>query len=92
VRVNAAWLDSLPEDLQALVRESAKEVFAEQREINRAEAAATLDELKTLGVEVHELSEEELAKMEELTAPLYEQFGSLSPETADMIKQIRALG
>jgi TRAP-type C4-dicarboxylate transport system substrate-binding protein len=92
VRVNAAWLDSLPEDLQALVRESAKEVFAEQREINRAEAAATLEELKTLGVEVHELSEEELAKMEELTAPLYEQFGSLSPETAEMIKQIRALG
>ena len=37
-------------------------------------------------------SKEEVAKMEELTAPLYEQFGSLSPETAEMIKQIRALG
>ncbi|MDQ3561174.1 MAG: TRAP transporter substrate-binding protein DctP, partial [Pseudomonadota bacterium] len=80
------------EDLQALVRDSAKEVFAEQRQINRSKAAQTLEELKTLGVEVHELSKEELAKMEELTAPLYEQFGSLSPETAEMIKQIRALG
>jgi TRAP-type transport system periplasmic protein len=92
VRVNAAWLDSLPEDLQALVRDSAKEVFAEQRQINRSKASETLEELKTLGVEVHELSKEELAKMEELTAPLFEEFGSKSPETAEMIKQIRALG
>jgi hypothetical protein len=30
--------------------------------------------------------------MEELTAPLFEQFGSVSPETAEMIAAIRALG
>jgi hypothetical protein len=30
--------------------------------------------------------------MEELTAPLFDEFGSKSPETAEMIKQIRALG
>ena len=92
VRVNAAWLDGLPEDLRTLVRESAKEVFAEQRRINRAEAAQTLEELKKLGVTVHVLPKEQVAKMEELTAPLYEQFGAKSPATADMIKQIRALG
>ena len=92
VRVNAAWLDSLPQDLQDIVRSTAKEAFAEQRKINRAKAAETLEELKKLGVEVHELSAEEIARMEEITAPLYEQFGSLSPETAEMIKQIRALG
>ncbi len=50
VRVNAAWLDSLPEDLRDLVRTSAKEAFAEQRTINRAKASATLEELKALGV------------------------------------------
>ena len=92
VRVNAAWLDSLPQDLQDLVRSSAKEAFAEQRKINRAKAAETLEELKKLGVEVHELSKEELAKMEEITAKLYDDFGSKSPETAEMIKAIRALG
>ena len=92
VRVNAAWLDGLPEDLRALVRDSAKEAFAEQRKINREQAAATLEELKKNGVEVHELSKEELAKMEEMTAPLFDEFSAKSPETAEMIKQIRALG
>ena len=92
VRVNAAWLDSLPQDLQDVVRGTAKEAFAEQRKINRAKASETLEELKKDGVEVHELSKEELAKMEEITAKLYDDFGSKSPETAEMIKAIRALG
>jgi TRAP-type transport system periplasmic protein len=30
--------------------------------------------------------------MEELTAPLFDEFGSKSPETAEMIAAIRALG
>ena len=92
VRVNAAWLDSLPDDLRAMVRETAKEAFAEQRKINRAKADEALAELKKLGVQVHELPKDELVRMEKLTAPLYEQFGSKSAATAEMIKQIRALG
>ena len=91
IRVNAAWLDSLPADLQDLVRTSAKEAFAEQRSINRANAAAVLEELKGLGVEVAQLPAEELAKMEEVTAPLFDEFGSKSAETAEMIAAIRAL-
>ena len=74
------------------MRSTAKEAFAEQRKINRAKASETLEELKKNGVEVHELSKEELAKMEEITAKLYDDFGSKSPETAEMIKAIRALG
>lgn len=92
VRVNAAWLDSLPEDLRALVRETAKEAFAEQRRVNRAQAADTLEQLRKAGVQIHELPKDELARMEALTAPLYDQFGSKSAATAEMIKQIRALG
>jgi tripartite ATP-independent transporter DctP family solute receptor len=92
VRVNAAWLDGLPQDLQDLVRSSAKEAFAEQRKVNRANAAKTLEDLKGLGVAVQSLPPEELAKMEEQTAKLYDEFGSKSPETAEMIKAIRALG
>jgi tripartite ATP-independent transporter DctP family solute receptor len=91
VRVNAAWLDGLPQDLQDLVRSSAKDVFAEQRETNRANAAAVLEELKGLGVEVSQLPAEELAKMEELTAPLFDEFGAKSAGTAEMIAAIRAL-
>jgi tripartite ATP-independent transporter DctP family solute receptor len=91
IRVNAAWLDSLPADLQDLVRTSAKEAFAEQRTVNRANAAKTLDEIKALGVEVTQLPSEELAKMEAQTASLFDEFGSKSPETADMIAAMAAL-
>jgi TRAP-type transport system periplasmic protein len=92
VRVNAAWLDSLPEDLRSMVRETAKEAFAEQRRVNRAQAADTLEQLKSLGVQVQALPPDELAKMEAQTASLFDEFGSKSPETAEMIKAIRALG
>lgn len=91
IRVNAAWLDSLPADLQDVVRTTAKEVFAEQRATNRANAAAVLEELKGLGVEVSQLPPEELAKMEAQTASLFDEFGSKSAETAEMIAAIRAL-
>ncbi|WP_370242158.1 TRAP transporter substrate-binding protein [Pararhodobacter marinus] len=92
VRVNAAWLDSLPQDLQDLVRSSAQEAFAEQRRVNRALADETLEGLRGQGVEVFTLPEAELAQMEARTEPLFEQFGSVSPETAEMIAAIRALG
>lgn len=92
VRVNAAWLDSLPQDLQDLVRSSAQEAFAEQRRVNRALADQTLEGLRAQGVEIFALSEAELAQMEARTEPLFEQFGSVSPETAEMIAAIRALG
>lgn len=92
VRVNAAWLDSLPDDLQDLVRSSAQEAFEEQRRVNRALADETLEGLKSNGVEVFVLPAEELAQMEAATASLFEQFGSVSPETAEMIAAIRALG
>ncbi|GAB1381409.1 MULTISPECIES: TRAP transporter substrate-binding protein [Pararhodobacter] len=92
VRVNAAWLDSLPQDLQDLVRSSAQEAFAEQRRVNRALADQTLEGLRAQGVEIFALPEAELAQMEARTEPLFEQFGSVSPETAEMIAAIRALG
>lgn len=92
VRVNAAWLDSLPEDLRAMVRETAKEAFAEQRRVNRALADETLEKLKADGVEMQQLGDGELAKMEEKTAHLFGEFGAKSPETKEMIDKIRALG
>ena len=92
VRVNAAWLDGLPDDLRTMVRETAKEAFAEQRRVNRTMAADTLEQLKSLGVEVQTLPAAELAKMEERTSKLFDEFGAKSAETAEMIKKIRALG
>jgi C4-dicarboxylate-binding protein DctP len=89
VRVNARWLDSLPADLQKLVRDSAKEVFAEQRRQNRANANKTLDELKASGITVYTLSD--APKWQAATESLYAEFGAKSPATKAMIDKIRAL-
>ena len=88
-RVNARWLDSLPPDLQTLVRTSATEVFAEQRKVNRANAARTLEDLKRSGVTVHTL--EDTAVWKQTTAKLFDEFGAKSPATKSMIDRIRAL-
>jgi C4-dicarboxylate-binding protein DctP len=88
-RVNARWLDSLPADLQALVRTSAVEVFAEQRKANRANAARTLEQLKASGVSVHTL--QDTAAWRSATNKLYDEFGAKSPATKAMIERIRAL-
>ena len=88
-RVNARWLDSLPEDLRKLVRESAKSIFAEQRKQNRANAAKTLEELKASGITVYQLSD--LPKWHEATESLFAEFGAKSPATKAMIEKIRAL-
>lgn len=92
IRMNAAWLDGLPADLQELVRSSAKEVFAEQRAINRAGADQALEDLKAAGCTVNPFSTEERMRWEEKTEPLYAQMSAISPETAEMIKKIRELG
>jgi C4-dicarboxylate-binding protein DctP len=88
-RVNARWLDSLPTDLQALVRDSAKTVFAEQRRLNRANTAATLEELRASGITVRNLRD--VADWTKATEPLFAEFGAKSPATKAMIDKIRAL-
>lgn len=92
IRMNAAWLDALPDDLQELCRTSAKEVFATQRATNRAGADQALEDLKAVGCTVHPFPPEEKAKWEEASAALFDEFGATSPETAEMIAKIRALG
>lgn len=91
VRVNARWLDGLPADLRDMVRASAKEVFAEQRATNRANADKALADLEKVGCKVHRIDAAERTKWAELTAPLFDQFGAKSPETKAMIDRIRKL-
>lgn len=89
VRVNAAWLDALPDELQAIVRGTAAEAFADQRATNRANTAATLDELQSLGMEVHQLTDMEdwVARAE----PMFDEYAARGPAVADMVERILAL-
>lgn len=91
IRVNAKWLDSLPADLQAVVRTTAKEAFIEQRRNNRAKTDEALRDLEKVGVVVHRSSAEESAKWFAATRPLFEEFSTKSPETKVMVGRILAL-
>jgi TRAP-type transport system periplasmic protein len=88
-RVNARWLDALPTDLQALIRDSAKTIFAEQRRVNRANTAATLEELRASGITVRTLTD--APNWFRTTEPLFVEFGAKSPATRTMIDRIRGL-
>lgn len=91
IRVNAAWLDSLPAELADLVRKTAQEAFAEQRANNRANVGVALDNLVEAGVTVHELSDDERARWMGKTEFMFDDLGKDNPETAAMIKEIRSL-
>jgi TRAP-type transport system periplasmic protein len=91
IRVNAGWLDSLPADLADIVRETAAEVFADQRRENRANTEDALQQLIELDVQVYELSDAEMAQWLELTQPLYDSYVSQHPEAESMINRILAL-
>jgi C4-dicarboxylate-binding protein DctP len=91
VRVNAKWLDGLPQDLQQLVRSSAKEIFAEQRKANRTRAEEALAQLQKSGVMVQRLDDAEKAKWVAATKSLFDEFGTKSPATKAMIDKILAL-
>lgn len=89
IRVNAKWLDGLPDDLQKIVRETAIEVFAEQRRISRANTANALEVLKDHGVEVLQVTDPENWK--KATAPLYDEYVKEHPEAGPMIKKFNEL-
>jgi C4-dicarboxylate-binding protein DctP len=90
VRVNARWLDALPADLQALVRQSARDIFAEQRRDNRQRTDSALAELVKAGVTVHRLPNDEASRWFNTARPLFDEFSSKSAETRAMVGRILA--
>jgi TRAP-type transport system periplasmic protein len=66
--------DRLSPDEQTLITEAAKEATAFERETIRAYSAKALEELKASGMEVTTLPEAEVAKVRELTKPVWDQF------------------
>jgi TRAP-type transport system periplasmic protein len=91
VRVNARWLDGLPQDLQVIVRETASEVFAEQRKVNRAKTSDALRDLEKAGVTVNRLSTDESARWFNAARPLFDEFSAKSADTKAMVGRILAM-
>jgi TRAP-type transport system periplasmic protein len=73
--------DGLSDDEKKIMQEAAKEATAYQRQVAREAAEKALDELKEEGMEVAELSPEEIAKMREKAKPVIDKFtADVGPE------------
>ena len=69
---NTKWLESLPADLQAVVKECAAEAQAYQEQIDDADQTAALEAMKANGVTVTEIADIDAWK--EACAPMTEEY------------------
>ena len=86
--------DQLTPDEQKLMRETAAEASAYQREVSRSSEARFLAELKQRGMQVNELSPSETARMREKLVPVINKFakelgGELGTEMLNEISKLR---
>lgn len=89
--------DQLTPDEQKLMRETAAEASAYQREVSRSSEARFLAELKQRGMQVNELSAPEAARMREKLVPVINKFakdlgGDLGNEMLSEIRKLRVAG
>jgi tripartite ATP-independent transporter DctP family solute receptor len=76
--------DKLSPEEQQLITEAAKEATAAEREIIRTYSANALEELKSEGMKVTTLPDAEMAKLREMTKPVWDKFTKeFGQESAD---------
>ena len=94
VIVSKKFWDKLSPVEQKILRDAAMETAVYQRKVARDEAAKVLGELKKLGMTVHELPPEEIAKLRERAKPVIEKFTKeLGPVVQEMyaaVDKVRA--
>lgn len=72
--VNDSYFQTLPEDLQTIIQEEAKNWSTVEREMNRKQTEEGIDLVKENGVEVIELSEEQIAEFKKLAQPVVDSY------------------
>lgn len=76
--MNGALWESLSPELQAIVTECAADTMAYQRKINREADEGMLAKWESEnGVEIHYLTDEEMAAFKELSDPVYDYYANL---------------
>ena len=66
--------DKLSDEDKKLVQKCADEAKIYQREVNRKLDAEYLEKMKDKGIQVNELSSNEINKMKEIAKPVYDKF------------------
>lgn len=85
---NSVW-DTLPSDIQAVLSEAAEEASVYQRELNRKSVDDQLAQMKEAGVEVTELSSEEMDRFRQAGQSLWRNFeDQIGKELLDHVLQV----
>lgn len=84
--VGKKFWDKLSPEEQQILREAAAEAGSYQRELNRAENQKAVDDLKAAGMQVNEVSKEEMTRMQEIIKPVIDKFAKEIGE--DLVKEM----
>ncbi|MGI6571670.1 MAG: TRAP transporter substrate-binding protein [Caldicoprobacterales bacterium] len=86
---NTEWLESLPKDLQEIIRECAEEAVKYQEEIDDEDQGAALEQMKKDGVTVTEITD--IDKWKEACAPLLDEYRAKGEEWAAFIDKLTSI-
>ncbi len=86
---STAFVESLPADIRAAFDKGVAQMAAAQRELEHAKEQECTQIMADAGVEIIELSEDQLKEFQEATAPVYEQWREvLGDETMDKVLEM----
>lgn len=91
VRVNSAWLNSLPQELQDCVYDVGDEVFRDAREASRQDMDERIEKFEAQGVEVYD-EPEDIDEWAERAATYEEEYFERYPDAEEFIERVRAVG
>ena len=86
--INKELFESMSEEDQELFERLGKEAAAYQVQLNRERAAEQLEELKAAGMQVNELTEEQLKQFQDASQAIYDQYKDTWGE--DLLKAFQA--
>ena len=86
---NKQWVESLPDDLQKIVMDSARKAAAYQNEIDLKAQNESMQKLIAEGVAVNEVRD--INEFRSQTAPMMDEFKARGPEWADFITRLTSI-
>ncbi len=87
IMIGEDYYNDMPEEYQTLIQEAAEDTRDYERVISREYDQWSKEQLEAQGMEVTEISDEQLAEFQDATQPVYDQFSDEIGE--DIVQQVQ---
>jgi TRAP-type C4-dicarboxylate transport system substrate-binding protein len=87
IMIGEDYYNDMPEEYQTLIQEAAEDTRDYERTISREYDEWSKEQLEAQGMEVTEISDEQLAEFQDATQPVYDEFSSEIGE--DIVQQVQ---